>query len=192
MKKCIVEGCNHNTKNGANDLCSTHYSRKRRTGTTDKLPRGPHEPYITKAGYVRIASKDHPLGNGSYVSVHRMVFYDSVDGACPPCHWCGMDLDWKSMHVDHLDGVKDNNCVDNLVPSCRRCNTKRGREGQRFAYKVHIYKGAAYSMTELAKIAGISLPTMSRRLKRMDVTSAVEFLKGRRRNICCKCGEPIA
>jgi hypothetical protein len=32
----------------------------------------------------------------------------------------------RKLVVDHLDGIKTNNDLSNLVPSCHRCNSTRG------------------------------------------------------------------
>lgn len=61
---------------------------------------------------------------------HRVVLYDAIGGDGHPCHWCGKAVWWSlrwpnpdALLVDHLDGNKLRNVVENLVPSCRGCNT---------------------------------------------------------------------
>lgn len=43
------------------------------------------------------------------------------------CAYCGKEIDYKDMQVDHLVPIngwneKGTNDFDNLMPSCRRCN----------------------------------------------------------------------
>lgn len=41
------------------------------------------------------------------------------------CAYCGRELDYKDMQVDHVVSVYGNNGsndIDNLMPSCRMCN----------------------------------------------------------------------
>lgn len=47
------------------------------------------------------------------------------------CHWCGQELDWKTIRVDHVDAVRTNNSPENLVPSCNGCNIGRAKVDQK-------------------------------------------------------------
>lgn len=41
------------------------------------------------------------------------------------CAYCGCELQYKDMQVDHLECVRnngDNISLDNLMPTCRKCN----------------------------------------------------------------------
>ncbi len=50
------------------------------------------------------------------------------------CAYCGVDLKYKDMQVDHywpqflkhFEPDKDNNRFENLMPSCRKCNIHKG------------------------------------------------------------------
>ena len=81
----------------------------------------------------------HPLAmkNGQ-VHEHRKILYDAIGPGPHECYWnsvseCGeTELIWDSyrgIQVDHRDGDKLNNDLDNLVPSCRSCNSRRGKAG---------------------------------------------------------------
>jgi len=55
-------------------------------------------------------------------------------GAVTRCYWCGAIIDWfpggktsaGALIVDHLNEKRDDNRLENLVPSCHRCNALRG------------------------------------------------------------------
>lgn len=76
--------------------------------------------------------------NGN-VLPHRLVLLDKVGSGSHPCHWCRRSIAWQpkageqALVTDHLDDVRDNNVPENLVPSCNRCNTWRGRWPESFA-----------------------------------------------------------
>lgn len=62
--------------------------------------------------------------------VRRQV-YDKYNGHCA---YCGCELDIKDMQIDHLhsvyraeiEGKKEDNSIDNFMPSCRMCNFYKG------------------------------------------------------------------
>ena len=78
--------------------------------------------------------QDHPLatrGSGQ-ITEHRVVLYDAIGPGPHPCHWCDRPLNWggrTGLQADHLDGVKTNNDITNLVPSCISCNRRRAAAG---------------------------------------------------------------
>lgn len=61
----------------------------------------------------------------------RQQVYEKYDGHCA---YCGCELEYKDMQVDHLDSVyradilgqEPDNSIDNLMPSCRQCNFYKG------------------------------------------------------------------
>ena len=64
--------------------------------------------------------------------MHRLVLYESLGPEPRPCHWCGKELLWitdrfapNALQVDHLNQVRDDNRVENLVPACQVCNVRR-------------------------------------------------------------------
>ncbi|KZY53136.1 hypothetical protein A3734_16805 [Sulfitobacter sp. HI0054] len=74
----------------------------------------------------------HALRTGnSRVYQHRRVYFDEYGEGPFDCHWCGTCVTWDDMHVDHVNAVKDDNRLENLVASCAECNQKRGKEKMR-------------------------------------------------------------
>lgn len=53
------------------------------------------------------------------------------------CAYCGQDLAYKDMQVDHVRSVHCGgvNDIENLMPSCRMCNYYKGAGGVEFLRK---------------------------------------------------------
>lgn len=57
----------------------------------------------------------------------RELVYDKCSGHCA---YCGCELEYKDMQVDHIDavcraelqGMEVNDSIDNYMPACRMCN----------------------------------------------------------------------
>lgn len=104
----------------------------------------PLPPRTTR--YLTMAASDHPLAMGSkrqIAYVHRVVLYDSIGPGVHLCHWCGREVEWcaqgiRNLVADHLDENRWNNAPENLVPSCRRCNSERSRRPD---FLTHCSKG---------------------------------------------------
>lgn len=88
---------------------------------------------VNSEGYRLIIRHGHPLaGKYGRVLEHRSVLFDALGPDEQHCHWCSVALTWlgnsgRKVVVDHLDDDRLNNCLKNLVPSCRDCNARRGR-----------------------------------------------------------------
>lgn len=113
-----------------------HYSRLRRTGDAGSASRirgARGAGHINEYGYRVLCAPDHPLaGVQGKVLEHRAVLFDAIGPGPHPCHWCERLLPWSGgagvgINVDHLDEVRLNNELSNLVVSCLDCNTKRSR-----------------------------------------------------------------
>lgn len=129
-------------------MCYMHRNRVARHGSPDVV-RLPQRKDALK-GYRVIQQPDHPLAGAlGEIYEHRMVLYEALGGGEHPCHWCGRLVAWSTdvarnrLVVDHLDGVKYNNTLDNLVPSCTGCNTLRS--GHANSKKTHCPQGHPYS-----------------------------------------------
>lgn len=133
---CVVEGCS-NRRGYASGICNACYTRLRRTGTLNR--REYNYRSISSHGYVWVGGrKEHPLANvRGMLYEHRKVLYDAIGVGPHPCHWCGVEVNWRksvgarltmrgALLPDHLDGDKSNNAIVNLVPACVRCNGMRG------------------------------------------------------------------
>lgn len=60
----------------------------------------------------------------------RQQVYDKFHGHCA---YCGCELEYKDMQVDHVESVywaeihgRENNSIENYMPSCRMCNYYKG------------------------------------------------------------------
>lgn len=129
---CTVDGCDRRSRTRGGALCEVHYYRRYRTGSFD----GPNykRRHKVKAGYIRLTGVTSPIANkDGVVMEHRQVLFDSLGDGEHACHWCGKSVRWirngkcsRNLVVDHLNDKKDDNRVENLVPSCHPCNAARG------------------------------------------------------------------
>jgi len=131
---CIVAGCARSCK--AKGYCAMHYGRllvHGEVGGPERLLAHKGGGYVNKHGYRRIYLPAHPLGAARHdgqVEEHRVVLYDSIGPGPHACYWCGTEVDWfaeehRKLQTDHVNADKLDNRAENLVPSCRPCNTTR-------------------------------------------------------------------
>lgn len=130
-EKCSAPDCSDRVRSVGTPYCEMHYGRLRRSGTLGLR----HVPDRRghSHGYVLLYAPNHALRRAShpYVYEHRVVYHD-VHGDGPfRCHWCAAEVTWDMMHIDHVNGVKDDNQPGNLVASCAICNQQRGKEKMR-------------------------------------------------------------
>jgi hypothetical protein len=130
MKRC--EGCGQEfTPKAWNNrprlFCSRAcYNRNRR----GRLRKEKIEGRMTRV-------KGHPIAPPSgTVAVARVTLYDRIGPGPHPCHWCGVEVDWKTglvpgaLIADHLNWDRSDDSPENLVAACLPCNTNRQREVQ--------------------------------------------------------------
>jgi hypothetical protein len=151
--------------------CDGCYARIRRKGTLEYFK--PEEIKTHTHGYLLVFAPDHPLTmrhSGPREYQHRIVFYDANGEGPFNCHWCGCDVTWADMHVDHVNAIKDDNRIENLVASCAGCNQKRGHEKmiqtvrKRRAIWIE-YNGQRKTLKEWADEIGIVRESLKFRLK---------------------------
>jgi len=130
---CTVDGCEKPSRNkGTRSMCAMHYHRQYRHGSTHKVA----TRVSTRTDGSRYRSThqpQHPLaGKSGRIYVHRKVLFDLIGPGTHACHWCHKPVTWlmpigdpSNLQVDHLNGVRDDNRPENLVPSCPSCNATR-------------------------------------------------------------------
>ena len=147
--ECVVGGCTGLPRSARSPYCEKHYYRLRRTGSLSTQTRISRH-WKTDHGYVACYAPEHPLATAQgSVYVHRKVLYDALGDKTQPCYWCGQVVDWERLHVDHVNGDREDNRVENLVPSCPSCNSARG-----------IVRGVAKRLT-VEQLAGLLSAAMS-------------------------------
>lgn len=109
--------------------------------------------YIDRYGYRILTGQwDHPImvGHGE-IKEHRKVLYDAIGPGPHECYWCGREVRWSADHqrdricVDHSDGDKLNNSIENLLPSCVKCNWDRENPNVKRGGKTQCVKGHDYT-----------------------------------------------
>lgn len=130
MRTCTVEGCDKPVRSAGADWCKMHYHRWYRHGDVNMTAAGVRH-FVRR--YLSAYMPGHPLaGKSGKVYLHRAALWDAIGVGPHACHWCGVEVHWcpdpgqRALHVDHIDGIGDHNAPENLVPSCRECNTTRG------------------------------------------------------------------
>ena len=131
MNVCALDGCPKEARGPApGTLCGMHYFRRYRTGRLDLIPRPRKESYRQSHGYIRVNAPNHPMADSKgYAYEHRKVYYDKHGAGPFFCHWCRKPIRWESMHVDHVNGDRADNLLENLVSACPPCNIGRGYSG---------------------------------------------------------------
>jgi hypothetical protein len=168
---CQVAECKTKVRGCYTAYCEMHYGRIRRNGTTEKICDHPKPWRLHTHGYILLYESEHPLAQSNgYVYEHRKVFYDAYGDGPFVCHWCDAEVGWANMHVDHVNGRRDDNALDNLAPSCARCNQARGipkmRESIRQKQGVWIECfGRRQTLVDWAEELSISPQAVSYRLK---------------------------
>lgn len=167
---CSVQGCAKPANRISANLCEMHYMRVRRNGSTDRMPTHINEMLQHSGGYLLVYAPNHPLRAASpRVYEHRFVYYNA-NGAGPfNCYWCNKVVGWDDMHVDHLNSIVIDNCIDNLVASCPVCNQRRGNAKMRKSMRERSHRrytahGLTKCISEWATYLGLSRNTLEYRL----------------------------
>ncbi len=172
--QCSHDGCTNHARSLRSKLCEKHYYRMRRRGTALLKWEDSPPPLLTKHtnGYIMEYLPSHPLWGetSGRIYQHRRVFFDSFGKGPHLCHWCGNALSWSDMDVDHLNAIKDDNRIENLVASCPACNINRARHKAAEASRsraVHRFTHDGVTMTaqQWASQIGISRTSLLWRIK---------------------------
>ena len=166
---CIVDGCDRPAVRVGAQMCESHYMRQRRSGTTDYVGYAIHGDLEHSGGYVLQEAPGHPRSLGGHRAYqHRVVFTNAYGEGPFKCHWCGKEVTWSDMHVDHLDADKKNNDVSNLVASCPVCNQQRGHDRMMKTLRSKsgiTIRGETKTLNEWANQYGITRHAIKLRLK---------------------------
>lgn len=126
--KCKIDGCEKEVMYTGDQICQMHYFRRMRYGTFELTRKPGKGIWSNPAGYLIVFIKGHPLADKKgRLSQHRQIVYDKYKENLPPCELCGKELQWSTVHIDHIDRNPSNNVPSNLRPLCRVCNTTRDR-----------------------------------------------------------------
>lgn len=151
---CAIEGCTKGSRSRTAKWCEMHYHRWYEHG--DPLYSRPRPTRLMASnGYVRVAGW-HPLGTAAGRAYeHRAVLLDAIGAGSHPCHWCGRTIRWEArrgaadaLTVDHVDHVRTNNDISNLVPSCGPCNVARQPNRAQVARVARTSHTAAYAAND--------------------------------------------
>lgn len=164
---CTVEGCTKPRRSGRCPYCEMHYYRLRRGGTLERR-RKPKSHIVHSNDYILRYAPGHPLAVGNYVYEHRAVLYAARGDGPFTCYWCGKEITWANMDVDHLNGNRHDNRPENLVPSCPTCNRARSKaklkETLRRRYGI-TFRGETLTLNEWARRIGVAPESLRWRLK---------------------------
>lgn len=140
---CAIEACEKPVRSARATLCAMHYHRQYRHGSIERSARVTGVSASHGRHYQMTYLPQHPLAakNGKTYE-HRRVLFDQIGPGAHPCHWCTSPVRWEAprfavdeLQVDHINGRTDDNRIENLVPSCRRCNVTRATQARSAALR---------------------------------------------------------
>lgn len=166
---CYVDSCGKPARSSSAELCEMHYARVRRHGSVDKKSNLKAGTLEHSGGYLLEHLPGHPLSRSSKrVLQHRAVFYRHHGEGPFACAWCGKQVTWRDMHVDHLNDRVQDNRIENLAASCPTCNQKRGLPKMRHAMKaggrVVTAHGLTMCISDWSRCLGLAQATITARL----------------------------
>lgn len=167
VRACTISGCDFLPKSTYWPYCQMHDARIRRHGHADRKA---HEEVITHShGYRLVLAQGHPMARGMRAYEHRKVYFDAHPSGPEDCHWCGVSLEWTTVQVDHLNTVRDDNRIENLVASCGPCNRDRAKpaaaRAARARAKGYMVNGRWLSIADAARSLGVAQSSIITRLK---------------------------
>lgn len=165
QRTCTVSECDKPLRSSGAEWCAMHYHRWYRHGDVNLTANRSGITVSHGRRYRSAHRPDHPLATPSgRVYVHQIVLYAAIGPGTHACHWCSSSVRWDAakdahdrLNVDHLNGVGDDNRAENLVPSCRGCNTARALQ----ARSEVLRKKGWWSNHDTLGILGTRLPTVT-------------------------------
>lgn len=178
--KCKIDGCCNHIMYKKDNVCQKHYFRKMRYGTYELTSVRKYR-IQNPAGYQKLYEPLHELSNkDGYVYEHRMVYFDSgkqVDN----CEICGTNIDWKTLHIDHIDKDVTNNNINNLRPTCRNCNTFRDLNTDLLSSKKIECRGLFLTLAQWARRDDVKVSANTIKFRLSKGISAEESIFGERK-----------
>lgn len=163
--QCVIENCRRTVRYKDRGICQMHYFRFMRNGSYDlKTERRPSpkrprkDRYVDPKGYVVVWAEGHPLANKrGLVRENRRVYHDEVDSSPTSCLLCSEPINWKTLHIDHIDNNTGNNDKHNLRALCRSCNVFRGHTAESMGKHILEVDGVRMDAMAWARCAGVEL-----------------------------------
>lgn len=155
-RTCDVQGCEKPSRTAGSKWCAMHYHRWYRHGDTSRVATEADISVSLGRRYRRVRIPGHPLTDKSgRVWEHRAVLYNKIGIGPHECHWCGALVDWlpradpAALQVDHLNNDGGDNRPENLVASCRNCNSGRGAQRRADVLREHGWWSQNDTIAEL-------------------------------------------
>lgn len=181
--KCKIDGCDNKVMYKKDNVCQKHYFRKMRYGTYELTSVRKYR-LQNPAGYQKLYEPNHPLSNkDGYVYEHRMTYYD-FDKNVTECALCNIDINWKTLHIDHIDEDVTNNKLSNLRPLCRACNTFRGHNDLSMGKTFIEYNGEKLTPSQWARKEDVKVSQNTIKRRWDKGLTSYECIYGERKTHC--------
>lgn len=178
--KCKIENCESGVMYKKDGVCQKHYFRKMRYGTYELTSKRKYR-IQNPAGYQKIYEPNHVLSNkDGYVYEHRFI-YHKKDDTPRKCVKCGTSINWKTLHIDHIDEDVTNNNIGNLRPLCRNCNTCRNRTVENLTKTFVDCRGLRLSVQQWARRNDVKVASATIKKRLLKGQTAEEAIFGERK-----------
>lgn len=119
------------------DLCTSHYKTINARIKEDNIDTSHFNPYLNRKSVEKISLDEILIENSTYsrVSLKRRLIDDGLLEEC--CSICKIGNEWNgrflSLQLDHINGVNDDNRIENLRLLCPNCHSQTDTFGSRNA-----------------------------------------------------------